>query len=158
MNKDVEIEDLYRKYLPLIRSMISQVGKGFHDQKALENEAYIALWEAHKRFKPEKGANFSTYLRIWVKKYLLEYLKNNSPIEVDIPTERIADKTPRRNHDSTLNPEMLKELTDNEKQCMYLFYNENMTLTEIAHIMNITREQARQLKEKALRRLRAKLG
>ena len=49
-------------------------------------------------------------------------------------------------------------MPEREKQVLSLLFEKQLTLKEIADELGITRERARQFKEKGLRRLRAILG
>ena len=157
MNPDI----LVKEYYPLVRSIAKKymnLGVPLDD---LEQEGMIGLLEAATKYDDSKGAKFSTYASYWIKKKIIQSLDNESKsslqsLELDdrviasgLDTESAATKDDFK---------LPAEMPEREKQVLSLLFEKQLTLKEIADELDITRERARQFKEKGLRRLRAILG
>ena len=54
--------------------------------------------------------------------------------------------------------EVLETLTDKEKKVVLLYYYEDMTLKEIANVMDVSESRVSQLHSKALVKMKQRLG
>lgn len=81
------------------------------------------------------------------KEYLVQVVKDSrirTPEEQTIQNELIKELT-----------ESIEEyLTDNEKHVLSLFYKENLTLTEIGHVLDLSTSRISQIHAKAISKLR----
>jgi len=158
-------KETIEKYMPLVKSIASKysyVGIPYED---LVQEGTIGLWEAWKRFDPDKGAKFSTYAIYWIKKYILEAVSkehktSHNAVHLDDAishnkNEQVYEIEPKG---KVTFPESFPKM---EQKVLNLLYGldgkGSYDLGEIGEKLGITRERVRQLKEKGLRRLR-KLG
>ncbi len=158
-------KETIEKYIPLVKSVAlkySHVGILYED---LVQEGTIGLWEAWKRFDPDKGAKFSTYATYWIKKCILEAVSKEhktSHDAVQFDDELLHNKREVSEdiecEETVVFPESFPEM---EKKVLNLLYGldgkGSYDLGEIGAKLRIPRERVRQLKEKGLRRLR-KLG
>ena len=161
--------DFVDKYLNLVRKIahsFKSTGLEFDD---LVQEGLIGLYEAHKKFDEKRGATFITFATHCIKNRILAYIKQeqkHSAAEISDFNfvERISDQQeitkishPQcnvdtqnpQNHPSLNFPENMPIL---EKQIIALYFIEKKTLYQISEILEISREKARQLKNKAMRR------
>ena len=157
MNPDI----LVKEYYPLVRSIAKKYMNLGVPLDELEQEGMIGLLEAATKYDDSKGAKFSTYATYWIKKKIIQSLDNESKsslqsLELDdrviasgLDTESAATKDDFK---------LPAEMPEREKQVLRLLFEKQLTLKEIADELGITRERARQFKEKGLRRLRAILG
>lgn len=153
------------KYIPLVKSIAitySHTAIPFDD---LVQEGTIGLWEAWKRFDPDKGAKFSTYATYWIKKYILEAISkehktSHDAIHLDneISHNKREVSEDIEHEETVVFPESFPEM---EKRVLNLLYGldgkGSYDLGEIGVKLDLPRERVRQMKEKGLRRLR-KLG
>ncbi len=149
------------EYMGLVKSIAgrySRYGVSFDD---LVQEGIMGLFEAKEKFDEKRGVKFSTFAFYFIKGRVLKYLQN----EKKVP---IAEGDPEQEElKEPVNAPVTKKGTD-EKECFEIptgfpeterkvlvcLYVENKSLREIAEILGYTRERTRQLKQKALRRLR----
>ena len=140
---------------PLVKSIALKYADYNNDVDDLVQEGMIGVIKAVDNFTEEKDTKFSTYAVYWIKKYILDYLNRNSTTshfeysELDDYTE---DEVQEENTISLDFPDNFPEL---EKKVIVQLYEHEFTLSQVAKNLSITRERARQLKEKALRRLKA---
>ncbi|HAN41074.1 MAG TPA: sigma-70 family RNA polymerase sigma factor [Candidatus Cloacimonetes bacterium] len=120
----------------------------------LRQEAMIGLLMAYDRFDPSKGTQFSTYAVYWIKKQILQALDQEFVGSSYI--ENYAEHNP-----AVSNPEKVSErlklpadMPEREAEVLRLSYEKKLTIKEIAQRMNITNEQTKQLRGKALRRVK----
>lgn len=89
---------------------------------------------------------------------ILAISKNNETFAQRIPAKSDApDATLDRESTKQAIRDIISELTPTERKIITLYYGldgEQLTLDQIAQIMNLTRERIRQIKEKALNKLR----
>ncbi|MBQ0090630.1 MAG: sigma-70 family RNA polymerase sigma factor, partial [Prevotellaceae bacterium] len=64
----------------IVRTIARQFTNNPDDQQDLMQEGYIGLVEAAKRYDPNTGVQFDSYASWWVRKYVREYMLNNSQI------------------------------------------------------------------------------
>jgi len=151
-------EQNIEKLLPLVKSIAGKYAKLGVPFEDLVQEGLIGVMDAKTKFKQSKGAEFSTYAVYWIKKRIIQALekekKNSlSAVELDESTESPQDyRVENRMALSSINlPADIPEL---EANVLRMFFEEKKTLNEISETLNISREKIRQLKQKALRRLK----
>lgn len=128
----------------------------------LVQEGLIGLLEARKHYDPTKGASFSTYASFWIRKYMLTAIKNElkqSYHTVSLNEKVVADKVEESiTTEDTYSKESITlpaDMPEQEKLILRFHFEGQKTLAEIASLMGLPREKVRQLKQKALRRLRS---
>ena len=162
---EINIEE-YTGLVKAIAAKYSHLGLPFED---LLQEGMIGLLEARVRFDESRGVAFSTYATFWIKKNILESvgkesresgnsvayndaLDNNEDLQA--PPELEPDSEASNDQEAAaLIPE---DFPEEEKTVLNLHFNGKKTLNEIAAEMNTSRERVRQIKQKALRRMRLK--
>lgn len=151
-------EKVVKEYLPLVRSIAFKYNKLGIPQEDLEQEGMIGLLEAADKFKNDKGAKFSTYATYWIKKYILAAIdkeKKYSLNSTSLNEEITQDKEPSPELPNINKLTFPDGMPEAEKLVIKLLYEDQLTLKEISEQLGISRERVRQLKEKALRRMRA---
>ena len=78
--------EFIRTHAHIVRCIVRQFGKTNFTQDLIQ-EGYIGLVEAAKRYDPNTGVQFDSYASWWVRKYVREYMLNNSQ------TVRLSVKT-----------------------------------------------------------------
>lgn len=152
--ENIDLEE----YLPFVKSIIAPYSKAGLPYEDLLQEGLLGLWEAAKRYDPSKNAKLTTYAAYWIKKRILNAIKKEKKDSMDSTelNESITASPSKdekiSNHETITLPKNMPEL---EKQVLTLSFEKQYTLNEIASHMDITREKARQLKQKGMRRLKA---
>ncbi len=150
------IENLLNSHLPLIKSIaVKYAGFGVPLDDLIQ-EGMIGLLEAQQRFDESKGASFATYATYWIKKRILHALDEDGHASLH-SGELKEDLTaaPALPKSQTKELRLPASMPETEKEVLQMLYIEELTLREIADKKGLTRERVRQIKEKALRRLRA---
>ncbi|MFO7897186.1 MAG: sigma-70 family RNA polymerase sigma factor [Candidatus Cloacimonadales bacterium] len=150
--------NIYEEYLPLVLDIVKRYQHLGVPREDLIQEGMIGLMEAEKRFDAKYGTKFSTYAVYWIKKQILAAVDKEH--KSGFETENLIEETaaapaaaPSTRTSQYLNlPHNMPRL---ERRVLRLLYEEERTLKEIAELLEISREKVRQLKEKAMRRLRA---
>jgi RNA polymerase sigma factor (sigma-70 family) len=154
---------LVEKYTPLVKMIAAQYKNSRVPFDDLVQEGLLGLLEATQRFDPQKGIKLSTYASHWIRKRMLEALKHEQKMslnavfldpEVSEPLIEISPDAMRTDSQSTQSMPLPKDLPEIETKILRLAFEEHKTLKEIAQILNLPLEKTRQLKQKALRRLR----
>lgn len=154
MNK----EKIATEYLPLVRSIVKKYAHLGVPIEDLEQEGMIGLLKAADKFRDDKGAKFSTYATYWIKKKILAAIDNEKKSSLD--SIKLTEESVETKEDELKTSQYLKlpqNIPDTERKILRMLYEEQLTLKEIAQELKISRERVRQLKEKALRRMRVKL-
>ncbi len=155
MASDLDFEKHIKELTPLIKKIASNYLGNKFTMEELFQEGMLGVFEALKRFNPEKNTKFTTYATFWIKKYIMMYVENNTEnyrLKNNILEQNIVG-TSINKVDYDL--EKFNKLPCLEKKVMQFLYIEKKTIKEIASKLNLSREKIRQTKEKALRRLRA---
>lgn len=166
-NNDIETmpdKEFIKKFEKLVKSIAYQYKNTGLAQEDLVQEGMIGLIEAKKRFISEKGASFSTYASYWIKNRILKYIsqefKQNHNTEfienIDYTHDNPVEKDYRESKKNKgLN--LPEDMPDLEKKVIILSFVEKKSLNEIADMLNIPREKARQIKAMAMRRYKSNI-
>ncbi|MEN6445805.1 MAG: sigma-70 family RNA polymerase sigma factor [Candidatus Cloacimonas sp.] len=167
---DLTPDELIERYANFAYSIAKQYRNKGLDWEDIKQESLLGLLKAGNHFLPEKDVQFTTYATYWIKKQIIESLKNNSFLREEDFNENIAktDSTleeaniraiespiaPPDTEASSHNIKFTQDLPPLERTILELAFNEKKTLKEIAQILNISVERVNQHKKKALRRLK----
>ncbi|MCK9328773.1 MAG: sigma-70 family RNA polymerase sigma factor [Candidatus Cloacimonetes bacterium] len=155
-NENIKIED----YVNLVKSIAGKYCKYGLPFEDLVQEGMIGLLEAKNRFKEDKNTAFTTYAYFWIKKKILEALSKETKTSlnsIELKEEILSDKQEPIIKDISIKKQKISipnNFPQKEKEILDLYYNEHKTYNEIAEIISISREQVRQLMNKAIRRLK----
>jgi len=159
-DNNLDFEKQLKAVIPLIKKIASNYQNSCVTMEELVQEGTLGVYEAFKRFDPQKEVKFSTYAVFWIKKYILKYIgteRDDEELKKSLSFERnISNDTQNYESDFKENHKItfFKNIPIQEKKVLELFFNEEKTLKEISKILGISRERVRQIKEKGLRRLR----
>lgn len=151
-------DKLIENYLPLVKSIVRKYLHFGLPREDLEQEGLIGLMEAAARFDESRQASFSTYATYWIKKRIIAALENekkSSMSSLSLDEEQLEMPDHASKPPASHQLDLPTSLPEDEKQVLTALFQEELTLSEIAAKLNLPRERVRQLKEKALRRLRA---
>jgi len=154
--RETDPELLVVQYTPLVKSIVNKYklcGIPFDD---LMQEGLLGLLEAQKRFDENRGAKFTTYAVYWIRNRILEAIKHEGKENFKALELNEAIEVPQA--EETIVPQQQFTLPAGlppiEKEVMRMYFIERKTLAEIAVSLHVSREKARQIRQKAFRRLR----
>ena len=177
------LEKLTRANLRFVVSVAKQYQNQGLSLPDLINEGNLGLIKAAEKFDETRGFKFISYAVWWIRQSILQALAEQSRI-VRLPLNQVGSlnkiskafqKFEQENErrpsaeepiaDRTLINESLQKeidralstLTERESDIIKMFFGigcQEMTLEEIGDKFQLTRERVRQIKEKAIRRLR----
>lgn len=146
----------------------------------LISEGNIGLMKAARRFDGKKGVKFISYAIWWVKSEIQEYINSimgRNEVEPDVfdmntkvkgssfnvseecEEDDYNDSFAEENDANTVSvsmsiQELMKTLGEREKDILFMYYGLNgdsgMTLEEIGEQLHLTSERVRQIKDKAI--------
>lgn len=187
-NKELMAE-LWEKTYRLLYMLCSKIYQHYEQrlkqhgvEKAdLQQQAYFALLDAVKAFKPEKGFLFSSYLKYHLKRavdnLLCSWRRESDPLN-RVATKRLGEPVTETDNDTELGEiipdpfstapfeeieqrdvarvvhEAVNELPELQRNVIQLYYFENKTYETVTSELKINRDRARLAEEKALRNLR----
>ena len=153
------LEQLVGANLRFVVSLASEYqGKGL-DMEDLVNEGNIALVKAAKSFDHTRGTRLVVFAASRIRKAIeaaLNSEEDNSKLK-DLKDSYTPPISSDDADDSILEHANSDILSERERQVISAIYGINqptMTLAEVGMQMSITRERARQIRDKALRKLR----
>jgi len=145
----------------------------------LRQEALLGLLDAAQNYDSAQGASFATYASFWIKKRLLLALeregKSGGDLSATADPELIPDASPLPGQDYNFSigqdhcpegPNALPDdilslpdgLPDRERAILEACYLRRLPLKQVAAELGIRVERVKQLRAKALRRIRTSLG
>lgn len=128
----------------------------------LRQEALLGLLDAAGKFDPGRGVLFSTYATWWIKKRLLRAARQETKALRAISSNDLLENVPAVPEelapDSRPVFELPSGLDENERSILTLCYRDRLPLCEVAKQTGLSVERVKQLRAKALRRLRSQLG
>jgi DNA-directed RNA polymerase specialized sigma subunit len=148
---------LVKEYEALVKSLAQKFKRTNLDFDDLYQEGMLGLLEANRRYDPTKGAVFATYAHYWISKHMHAAQRSCSGEFQTDPDMDIADcPAPEPPPETGSAPLRLpKEMPVNEARVIRLSYGECLSIRQISKQMGISVEQVKQLRGKALRRLRS---
>ncbi len=156
-------ESVVAEYLPLVKGIAFRYKNSGLSKDDLIQEGMLGLLEACNRFDNQHNVQFSTYATFWIKKYILLAVSRELKQILHISykdTEKLADTrtlvtTPPITQDNSNIEAILKQnIPELEKQIVLLSFKHGKTLKDIALELNLTPEKVKQLRTKALRRIK----
>lgn len=75
--QDTYVMEVYYKFEPLLKKLVNKMNGYNIDNDILFSEATVAFLEATRRYMPDKGFRFSTYLQSYVRGMLYTYIMKN---------------------------------------------------------------------------------
>ncbi|HNX38452.1 MAG TPA: sigma-70 family RNA polymerase sigma factor [Candidatus Cloacimonadota bacterium] len=141
------------------------VAKAFRNKglppEDLNQEALLGLVHAARNFQPDRGAQFTTYAVYWIRKHILLALQREGSSSLqavaleDDKLALLADQEPPPHTTNGL--DLPEDMPDAERLILQLSYGNSLTLKEISLKAGISIEKVKQLRAKALRRLKSRL-
>lgn len=162
------VRKLCLKYYPCAKD----IGYEFDD---LVSCSWLGIEKAIMDFTPEKGYKFITYLKFHIRNSIAEFLgfrgsKHLNTISLDAPIsdtedltlgDTLKDETSEELFDKiefdVIGESLWKEvekLPENERGVISEYYKINKSYNVIAEDLGVSTERVRQIKQKALRKLR----
>ncbi|QRX64214.1 sigma-70 family RNA polymerase sigma factor [Dysgonomonadaceae bacterium zrk40] len=151
--------------------MMYRYGKHFTgDRELLEDtihDLFVYLYEKRAQL-PKSVDSISAYLLVSLRRRLLRNLKQKALTfsmeqlpEVEPPADRQADcdmlEREKREERARLLSELNSQLTERQRQLLYLRFREQLSYREIAIVMDITEQSAKNMMQKTLSKLRSSL-
>ncbi|MEH7377000.1 sigma-70 family RNA polymerase sigma factor [Neobacillus drentensis] len=135
-------EQLVDQYQPMLHKIMHSLHLYKHREEFYQH-SLIALWEASKRFDPQKGS-FTNYAYNYIKGYLLMELKKiHQDHERNVyPDEQFWDLAADPYSDDPLQDEILlsycETLTPNQKKWLLYTIRDRLSVKEIAELEKVS--------------------
>lgn len=154
---DLIYDEKIAELFPLVKSIALKYASHNHQLDDLMQEGMIGVIKAVDNYDNSSDAKFSTYAVYWIKKYILDYIAkdSNSPFSEYHENLHQTDLDTIQTTKETISIEFPPNFPSLEKKVIILLYQNEFTLAEVAKNLNLSRERVRQIREKALRRLKA---
>jgi RNA polymerase sigma factor (sigma-70 family) len=152
-----------KEYLPLVKGVAHHYKNHGLALDDLIQEGMLGLLQACQRFDSSHNVQFSTYASYWIKKYILlavsKELKqtfNTTSLEADkiADSQSVVEQSVQETKDNSADILLQAEMPEIERQILLLSYNQGKAIKEIATLLNLSAEKVKQIRTKALRRLK----
>lgn len=165
MTQNLNPDSIVVEYKSLVHGIAAKYKKSGLDKDDLVQEGMLGLLEACKRYEPDRNLQFSTYATYWIKKYILLAISKehkhtlNVSSDYQAPLPDVKTLQPPRaigQPDISFKTIVSAELPDLEQTILNLSFKHNKTIREIAGQLHLTPEKVRQIRTKAMRRIKSK--
>lgn len=146
-------DEIITKYQALAYGIARQFRNKGVDWDDLKQESLIGLLKAQNNYDPEKGAEFSTYASYWIKKQLHLAVKQCSKTDY-LSESQIAKLDYKQTETANKDLQLPTDIPEIEKRILNLSFVQQLSLKEIAKLLNLRVERVNQTRKKALRRLK----
>lgn len=158
-----EFRDLFNLYYPRLLMFADRFLNNTHDAEDCVLESFNSLWEKERRLENEEHAK--SYLYTTVRNKCLNKIRSNKvrqSIDIDVAPDVTDDKTVELAViDSELHSMLLdaiNKLPEDARRVLELNVFEKLKMHEIAEDLNLTLNQVKALKTKAMKELKNNLG
>jgi RNA polymerase sigma factor (sigma-70 family) len=154
---DLQPDTLISAYLPLVTFLAKKYTKYGLSLEDLVQEGLLGLLEAGKRYDSARDVQFDTYASYWIKKYILNALgkeAKHSFRNSELNEAALPDPNPLSGQEMENSLGLPSAMPDLEQSILRLSFEQRKTIKEIATELHLSPEKVRQIREKALRRLR----
>lgn len=77
----VNMLQLYEQMKPFIRSVVKKY-RSRAEMDDLEQEGYLALYDAVSNYNTDTGCSFAHYAALWIKQRVIRYIQGNAPLKI----------------------------------------------------------------------------
>ena len=163
----------YDDYKPMIYKLSNKYGKvnKLHTTEDLMQEGYFPFLYAKDHYNSDKNMSFLSYLHLTTNHYFLKVVNSknrgvndtvsfSTPLEEDTTVEDLLGEYDdiegifQRELKELMERKIYSYLTIKEQEALFLYYWSELTIDDIAILMNTGRSYARELLVKARRTLR----
>ena len=106
---------LIMHYLPIVRSAAVQLRSmagSLLEQEELIDQGVLALIECLERYDPDRGARFETFAFMRVRGAMIDYIRSQDWVPLDLPVEKVENHIKYMNHANLLSFEsVLQDMT-----------------------------------------------
>jgi len=153
---EMKNDEFINQYIALVKSIAGKYNKSGVPFGDLVQEGLLGLLHAKKNYNSKQNTLFSTYAYPWIHKRIREYAKKESTRGFAELDENILENTPEQASPGTdetgINlPDSLNQI---EKTILKHLFEDRMPLDKIALLLGLKRERVRQIKQKALRKMK----
>lgn len=151
-------EQIVMEYKSLVSFYAAKYSRYGLSREDLEQEGNLGLLEAFNRFDIKQNSGFATYASFWIKKYILKALdleSKHTSKHSDFTEPSMSETQQQPLSESSQSLSLPESMPPLEQQVLRLSFEQARSLHEVASQLNLTVEKIRQIKAKALRRLRS---
>lgn len=165
MTKDLNPDTVVVEFKSLVYGLAVKYRNSGLDKEDLVQEGMLGLLEACKRFDASRNLQFSTYATYWIKKYILLAISREHKHSLNVSSEQLHElpdtnaappQTKIEQADISFKQIVTQDIPDLENRILTLSYKQNKTIKEIAAELNLSQEKIKQIRSKAMRRLKSK--
>lgn len=158
---NMAFEEVYIEYYtPIFRYVMSRV-KDRNTAEDITQTVFLKVWQFLPRFNNAHTSPLAFFFTV-ARNTLIDFFRKNSHGEVvsDEIIENISDTHTVSDSDTTsrelreLFIELIDKLSEDQKEIITLFYNNDMTYAEIATLTNRREDAVRQIHSRAIKKLR----
>jgi RNA polymerase primary sigma factor len=147
-------DDFINQYIALVKSIAGKYrssGVPFDD---LVQEGLLGLLLAKEKYDNRNSVKFATYAYSWIHKKIRESVAREKTKEFTELDDNILENIHENENQKDTELKLSRSLDKIEKDILRHFFEDEMPLDEIAVLLSVRRERVRQIKQKALRKMK----
>lgn len=153
-----DLETLVKQNLALAYSIANKYARRGLSLEDLRQEALVGILLAARHYNPSREASFSSYAVYWIKKQLLQAISRENATSLqagELEESHLAEQVASEpSLPEDIAPQLPAEMPAAERRIILLSYGQCLSLKEISRLLGISVEQVKQLRGKALRRIK----
>lgn len=147
------VTDITHQNLGLVHKLSYRYQRPGISRKDLVQEGTLGLHRAIVKYDPAKGVKLSTYAYPWIKTYMSRYVKKTKKYMDYLPVAEVYNPEPESESFHEVD-DIMSCLNHGERAIIAYLYLNNMNVSQVAQVMNITDTQVRWHKQRAIQKMR----
>lgn len=164
-------DEIVNRYIKMIYNFVYRLSGNEKEAEDITQEVFLKVWKNLKKFDREKS--FKTWIFSIAKNTAIDYLRKKKDIPISffddedgenflentlIDNEPLADKKIDIEYNKKEIEKVMQDLTMIQREVIILKYLNEMSLSEVAEILNISKDTVKSHHRRALIKMKKKLG
>jgi len=145
--------DIVHQNLGLVHKLSYRYQRPGISRKDLVQEGTLGLHRAILKYDPAKGTKLSTYAYPWIRSYMSRYVQKTRKAMDYLPVAEVYNSEPESEPIDEVE-DIMACLSHGERAIMSYLYINNLSVNQVASVLDIAPTQVRRYQQRAIEKMR----